>query len=75
MALMGRMIVLCGANNWDAFKLADRHMAERLTGTRRSYTWIPPSRTSRASRTRRSARGAKPRLRVIGPGWPATRRS
>ena len=25
------LIVLCAANNWDAVKLADRHMAERLT--------------------------------------------
>lgn len=63
------LIVLFAANNWDAVKLADRHMAERLTA-HGPVLYVDPA-ISHLTRYRNpvvaeSSRG--PRLRFVAPG-------
>jgi teichuronic acid biosynthesis glycosyltransferase TuaH len=62
------LIVLFAANNWDAVKLADRHMAERLT-EHGPVLYVDPAISHltqfRNPAVAESSRG--PRLRVVAP--------
>jgi teichuronic acid biosynthesis glycosyltransferase TuaH len=62
------MIVLCAANNFDWFKMADRHMAEQLS-TRVPVLYVdPPQSPLTPLRNRRSAASlTRPRLRAQAP--------
>jgi glycosyltransferase involved in cell wall biosynthesis len=61
------VIVLCSANNWDAVKVADRHMAEHLT-EHAPVLFVDPPMSHLTSRHRPELAGAleKPRLRGVG---------
>jgi teichuronic acid biosynthesis glycosyltransferase TuaH len=62
------IIVLCAANSWDDVKLADRHMAERLTAHAPVLYVDPPvSRLTRFNNPAVAASLAGDRLRLIGP--------
>jgi len=61
-------IVLCAANSWDDVKLADRHMAERLTAHAPVLYVDPPvSRLTRFNNPAVAASLTGDRLRVVGP--------
>lgn len=62
------LIVLCSANNWDAVKLADKHMAEQLTAHAPVLFVDPP--VSHLTRFKNPVAGASargPRLRMVAP--------
>src|SRR4051794_20758521 len=62
------LIVLCAANNWDAVKLADRHMAERLTAHGPVLYVDPPmSHLTPLKNPALAASARRPHLRVVGP--------
>jgi glycosyltransferase involved in cell wall biosynthesis len=63
------MIVLCAASKWNSVKLADRHMAERLSEHAPVLYVDPPiSHLTRFKRSTVGATTAKPRLKVVRPG-------
>src|SRR4051812_21078059 len=62
------LIVLCAVNSWDAVKLADKHMAERLTAHAPVLYVDPP--ISHLTRFKNPVAGASahgPRLRMVAP--------
>jgi len=62
------LVVLCAANNWDEVKLADRHMAERLTAHSPVLYVDPPiSHLTRLNAPAVAGSLKRPRLRQIGP--------
>jgi teichuronic acid biosynthesis glycosyltransferase TuaH len=62
------LVVLCAANNWDAVKLADRHMAERLTAhSPVLYVDPPMSRLTPLKNPALAESARRPHLRTIGP--------
>ena len=62
------MIVLCAANRWDTVKLADRHMAERLTAFAPVLYVDPPvSHLTRFVNPAISTALERPRLRIVAP--------
>ena len=62
------LIVLCAANNWDVVKLADRHMAERLTAHAPVLYVDPPiSRLTRFKNPAVAASVRRPHLRMVAP--------
>lgn len=62
------LIVLCAANSWDDTKLADRHMAERLTAHAPVLYVDPPvSHLTRLNKPAVAASTRGPRLRTVAP--------
>lgn len=62
-------VVICAANNWDEVKLADRHMAERLTAHAPVLYVDPPiSHLTRFNAPEVAPSLKRPRLRRIAPG-------
>jgi teichuronic acid biosynthesis glycosyltransferase TuaH len=62
------LIVLCAANSWDAVKLADRHMAERLTAHAPVLYVDPPiSHLTRFKNPAVAASVRRPHLRTVAP--------
>lgn len=62
------LVVLCAANNWDEVKLADRHMAERLTAHAPVLYVDPPiSHLTRLNAPLVAPSLRRPRLRTIAP--------
>jgi len=62
------LIVLCAANNMDDVKLADRHMAERLTAHAPVLYVDPPmSHLTRLKNPAAAASTQRPHLRVVAP--------
>jgi glycosyltransferase involved in cell wall biosynthesis len=63
------LIVLCAANNMDDVKLADRHMAERLTAHAPVLYVDPPmSHLTRLKNPATAASTRRPHLRIVAPG-------
>ncbi len=61
-------VVLCAANSWDDVKLADRHMAERLTAHAQVLYVDPPvSHLTRFNSPVVADSLSRPRLRSLGP--------
>jgi teichuronic acid biosynthesis glycosyltransferase TuaH len=62
------LVVLCAANSWDDTKLADRHMAERLTAHAPVLYVDPPiSHLTRFNKPAVADSLKGPRLRTLGP--------
>ena len=62
------LIVLCAANSWSDVKLADRHMAERLTAhSPVLYVDPPMSHLTRINKPSIASSIERPRLRVVAP--------
>lgn len=62
------LVVLCAANSWDDTKLADRHMAERLTAHAPVLYVDPPiSHLTRFNKPAVADSLKGPRLRMLGP--------
>lgn len=62
------LVVLCAANNWDEVKLADRHMAERLTAHAPVLYVDPPiSHLTRLNAPAVAGSLKRPRLREVAP--------
>lgn len=62
-------VVLCAANNWDEVKLADRHMAERLSAHAPVLYVDPPiSHLTRLNAPLVAPSLKRPRLRRLAPG-------
>ena len=62
------LVVLCAANSWDDVKLADRHMAERLTAHAPVLYVDPPiSHLTRINNPAVAASTRRPHLRLVGP--------
>jgi glycosyltransferase involved in cell wall biosynthesis len=63
------LVVLCAANSYDSIKVADQHMAERLSGmTPVLYVDPPLSRLTPAKNPELAQAITGPRLRVLAPG-------
>jgi teichuronic acid biosynthesis glycosyltransferase TuaH len=62
------LVVLCAANNWDDVKLADRHMAERLSAHAPVLYVDPPiSHLSRVHKPALAGSTRRPHLRTVAP--------
>ncbi len=62
------LVVICAANNWDEVKLADRHMAERLTAHAPVLYVDPPiSHLTRLNAPAVAGSLQRPRLREVAP--------
>ena len=62
------LVVLCAANSWDDTKLADQHMAERLTAHAPVLYVDPPiSHLTRFNKPAVADSLKRPRLRLLGP--------
>jgi teichuronic acid biosynthesis glycosyltransferase TuaH len=62
------LVVLCAANNWDDVKLADRHMAERLSAHAPVLYVDPPiSHLSRLYKPGLAGSTRRPHLRTVAP--------
>ena len=62
------LVVLCAANNWDDVKLADRHMAERLSAHAPVLYVDPPmSRLTRFNKPSVASSTQRPHLRLVAP--------
>jgi teichuronic acid biosynthesis glycosyltransferase TuaH len=62
------LIVICAANNWDDHRLADRHLAERLTAHAPVLYVDPPiSPLTRFNKPAVAASAKRPRLRLVAP--------
>lgn len=68
MAEWDGLVVICAANNWDEVKLADRHMAERLTAHAPVLYVDPPiSPLTRFNAPAVAGSLKRPRLRTVAP--------
>lgn len=63
------LLVLCAANNYDGIKLADQHMAERLS-LLTPVLYVDPPMSPFTARKNPTARAElrRPRLRLLAPG-------
>lgn len=62
------LVILCAANNWNAVKLADRHMAEHLAAHAPVLYVDPPvSHLTRINKPGPSSSTQRPRLRMVAP--------